>query len=64
VVRERVANGNLGVKSGRGFFEWTDERARAVRAVRDQFLLARLKERRAARSAQGAEVQAGSTGDA
>jgi 3-hydroxybutyryl-CoA dehydrogenase len=46
-VRERVARGDLGVKSGRGFFEWTDERARAVRAVRDQFLLERLKKRRA-----------------
>jgi 3-hydroxybutyryl-CoA dehydrogenase len=64
VVRERVANGNLGVKSGRGFFEWTDERAGAVRAVRDQFLLDRLKERRAARLAQGADAQAGCTGGA
>jgi 3-hydroxybutyryl-CoA dehydrogenase len=64
VVRERIANGNLGVKSGRGFFEWTDERAVAVRAVRDQFLLDRLKERRAARSAQGDDAQAGRTGDA
>ena len=53
VVRDRIAKGDLGVKSGRGFFDWTDERAAAVRAVRDRFLLDRLKERRAARSAQG-----------
>jgi 3-hydroxybutyryl-CoA dehydrogenase len=49
VVRDRIANGHLGVKSGRGFLEWTAERASAVRAVRDQFLLERLKERRASR---------------
>jgi 3-hydroxybutyryl-CoA dehydrogenase len=61
VVRQRVANGDLGVKSGRGFFEWTDERARAVRAVRDRFLLERLKERLAARSGRGADARAAST---
>jgi hypothetical protein len=48
----------------RGFFESTDERARAVRAVRDQFLLARLKGRRATRSAPAANAQSGCTGGA
>jgi 3-hydroxybutyryl-CoA dehydrogenase len=65
VVRERVAKGDLGVKSGRGFFEWTDERARAVRAVRDRFLLDRLKERLAARPGRAADARAESVeGDA
>jgi 3-hydroxybutyryl-CoA dehydrogenase len=47
-LRERIARGDLGVKTGRGFLEWTEERASAVRATRDKYLLERLKERRAA----------------
>jgi len=47
--REKVARGELGVKTGRGFLEWTPEQAQAVRARRDAFLMQFLrweKERR------------------
>ena len=58
IVRDRVAQGDLGVKSGRGFFEWPEGRAGDVRAVRDRFLLDRLKERLAA--AKAAELSSAS----
>ncbi len=50
--QEKVARGELGVKTGRGFLEWTPEKAQAVRARRDAFLIRFLrweKERRASR---------------
>ncbi|MBI4573573.1 MAG: 3-hydroxybutyryl-CoA epimerase [candidate division NC10 bacterium] len=49
--REKVARGELGVKTGRGFLEWTPEQAQTVRARRDAFLMQFLrweKERRPA----------------
>jgi 3-hydroxybutyryl-CoA dehydrogenase len=48
--QEKVARGELGVKSGRGFLEWTPKKAEEVRARRDAFLIQFLrweKERRA-----------------
>jgi len=45
IVKDMVELGDLGVKSGRGFFEWPAGRAQEVRAIRDRFLLERLKER-------------------
>ena len=59
LVRERVAKGDLGVKSGRGFYEWPEGRAQAVRAVRDRFLLDRLKERLAAAKSSGSASESG-----
>ena len=57
VVRERIANGDFGVKSGRGFFEWTDERARAVRAV-PRSVPARPARKRGGRRARLRELRA------
>ncbi len=39
IHNEKVAKGELGVKSGRGFLEWTPERAHKVKALRDGFLM-------------------------
>ncbi|MGE3267682.1 MAG: 3-hydroxyacyl-CoA dehydrogenase family protein [Chloroflexota bacterium] len=50
VLTERVERGDLGVKSGRGFYDWSSKDAAEVRTVRDQFLLARLKDQLAASS--------------
>ena len=63
IVRERVAKGELGVKSGRGFFEWPAGRAEAVRAVRDRFLLDRLKERLAQTKARESAKAGGSASE-
>lgn len=41
-----VAEGNLGMKTGRGFREWTPETARAVRDRLDQFLVQQARSRR------------------
>jgi len=46
--RERVRNGNLGVKTGKGFYDWSAKSADAVRAGRDAFLVEVLRYRRAA----------------
>jgi len=41
--QEKVARGELGVKSGRGFLTWTPEKAEEVRARRDAFLIQFLR---------------------
>jgi len=41
--KEKVAKGEMGVKSNRGFLEWTPEKAQAVRARRDAFLIQFLR---------------------
>jgi 3-hydroxybutyryl-CoA dehydrogenase len=41
--QDKVARGDLGVKTGRGFLEWTPEKAQAVRARRDAFLIQFLR---------------------
>ncbi len=41
--QEKVAKGELGVKSGRGFLAWTPEKAQQVRARRDAFLIQFLR---------------------
>jgi 3-hydroxybutyryl-CoA dehydrogenase len=50
-LRERVTRGELGVKSGRGFHEWTAARSRAVIERRDLELVRRLKLMAAERNA-------------
>lgn len=44
--RSLVRNGHLGARTGRGFYEWTADRADAVRARRDAFLVEVLRYRR------------------
>jgi 3-hydroxybutyryl-CoA dehydrogenase len=43
IVRDKVAAGELGVKSGRGYYDWSAKSAEAVRARRDGFVLDFLK---------------------
>ncbi len=40
---EKVARGDLGAKTGQGFLDWTPEKAEAVRAHRDAFLMQFLR---------------------
>ena len=39
LYRKKVAEGNLGVKTGKGFYDWSVKNADAVRARRDRFVL-------------------------
>ena len=43
VLRQRVAEGRLGIKSGSGFYAYTPEEAQALAAQRDEALLALLR---------------------
>jgi 3-hydroxybutyryl-CoA dehydrogenase len=45
LLRDRVARGELGVRTGRGLYDWSTKDPAAVRARRDQFIIDRLKER-------------------
>ena len=45
-LRELVARGDLGVKAGRGFFDWTERSADEAKARRDQFLIEFLRTQR------------------
>ncbi len=49
LMREMVERGDLGVKTGRGFYDWSKKDAEAVRARRDSFVLEFLKAQRARR---------------
>jgi 3-hydroxybutyryl-CoA dehydrogenase len=42
-LRERVAQGALGVKSGRGFYDWSVRDAGALQRRRDEELVRRLR---------------------
>ena len=44
VLHALIAEGDLGVKSGRGFYDWSRKSADEVKAIRDAFLLQRLLE--------------------
>jgi 3-hydroxybutyryl-CoA dehydrogenase len=43
LVEEKVAQGKLGIKSGEGFYTWSEERTRGVLARRDQGLMGILR---------------------
>ena len=42
-IREKVERGDLGAKTGKGFYEWTEEDADEVRARRNRFVTEFLK---------------------
>jgi 3-hydroxybutyryl-CoA dehydrogenase len=44
-VRELIARGDLGARTGRGLYDWTQRSAADVLAARDKFLVDRLRER-------------------
>src|SRR5713226_9213896 len=45
-VRELIARGDLGAKTGRGLYDWTQRNAADVLAARDRFIAARLRDAR------------------
>lgn len=47
-LRSKVARGDLGAKSGQGFYDWSTKNAGEVRAARDAFLIQVLRDRRRA----------------
>ena len=47
LLEERVAQGELGARTGRGLYDWSTKDPDAVRARRDRFIIDRLKERKA-----------------
>jgi 3-hydroxybutyryl-CoA dehydrogenase len=47
LLAEKLAAGDLGVKSGRGFYDWTEKSAAEVRAARDEFVRDFVASRRA-----------------
>jgi 3-hydroxybutyryl-CoA dehydrogenase len=46
LMRQKVESGDLGVKTGRGFYDWTVRDAAAVKDLRDRFILHILKAQR------------------
>jgi 3-hydroxybutyryl-CoA dehydrogenase len=46
IYRDLVARGDLGARTGRGFYDWSRKSADEVKARRDQFLAKMMKERR------------------
>ena len=42
-IRERVERGDLGIKTGKGFYDWSEKDWDKVRATRDDFILHFLK---------------------
>ncbi|HEV2238867.1 MAG TPA: 3-hydroxyacyl-CoA dehydrogenase family protein [Ktedonobacterales bacterium] len=45
LLKDRVARGEMGARSGRGLYDWSSKDPAAVRARRDRFIIERLKER-------------------
>lgn len=44
ILKEKAAQGELGTKTGHGFYDWTERDPEQARATRDGFLMARLKD--------------------
>ena len=50
LYQEKIARGELGVKSGKGFYDWSHKSAEEVRARRDRFVLEHLKRQKQAKA--------------
>lgn len=44
VLKDKIEKGDLGARTGKGFYDWTKRDAAQVKANRDAFLMARLKD--------------------
>jgi 3-hydroxybutyryl-CoA dehydrogenase len=44
LLKEKVERGELGVKTGRGFYDWQDGRVLAIKKAREEDLIKRLQE--------------------
>jgi 3-hydroxybutyryl-CoA dehydrogenase len=47
IYKQKVASGDLGVKTGKGFYDWSQKSAEEVKARRDQFVLEFLRAEKA-----------------
>ena len=43
LMREKLDSGELGVKTGKGFYDWSQRDVEAVKARRDRFVMKVLK---------------------
>ena len=50
IYRQKIANGDLGVKTGKGFYDWSKKSADEVKARRDKFVLDFLKSEKAGKA--------------
>lgn len=46
IFQEKVDRGDLGVKTGKGFYDWSKRNVEEVRRVRDDFIIRHLRERK------------------
>jgi 3-hydroxybutyryl-CoA dehydrogenase len=46
LVKDKLASGQLGVKTGKGYYDWSARDPETVRALRDRFVLHFLKAQR------------------
>ena len=53
LYKHKVAAGELGVKSGKGFYDWSQKSADEVKAQRDRFVLVFLRSEKAKASGSG-----------
>ena len=44
ILKDKVEKGESGFKAGQGFYDWSQRDAAQVRRIRDEFLMARVKE--------------------
>ncbi|QGP92036.1 putative 3-hydroxybutyryl-CoA dehydrogenase [Neomoorella glycerini] len=44
LLKEKVERGDLGTKTGRGFYDWQDEQVLAIKKAREEDLIQRMKE--------------------
>ena len=53
ILKAKLARGELGMRAGKGFYDWSQRDPEQLKALRDSFLIARLKDLYPARPSAG-----------